>query len=133
MFKFKKIAFFTAVCLFVLLTYFWYANQTETEKTAKLLYETNRLESACSSSKPIEFPIEAFDSAVLDPECVKNKIKFAELKGIDLKKTSPEKNCKCLKQNLDKVVQTYGTAQDQCLLIQAKIFVEKRCLELSTR
>ena len=114
-------------------TFFWVSRQTRVNNAVSSLAAIYKLESQCFSKEALEYPIESFGDAIADPECIKNTTQFAKLQGFDLERLSPEKNCKCLKLNLDKVLEKYGTANDQCLLIQTKNFVTNRCKELAAR
>lgn len=100
-------------------------------EAVELLAGAHKLEKECPSKESFDFPIEPFDGAVADPDCVKNTVEFAQLLRFDLEKLSPEKNCKCIKLNLDNVLKKFGTTDDQCKLIQATNIVKKRCKELA--
>jgi DNA-binding Lrp family transcriptional regulator len=113
--------------------FFWHTNESKIIKSVGLLVNAYKLEAECSSKESFEFSIEPFDSAVVDPDCIKNATEFASLQGIDLKKTNLKNYCKCLKFNLDRVIEKYGVAGDQCLLVQAGKFVTNRCKELAVK
>lgn len=134
MFKYIKIGLLMVFGLLALSILFWYLNHVRIlNDAAKLLSGVQQFMITCSSKKPTEFPIEDFDDTDLDPECVKNTIMYAKLSGEDRYKINPEKNCKCLKKNIAKVIETHMDTEDECLPLQAGDFVKERCLELSIK